>query len=256
MAARLRSCPAPKEKDELFHEVHLRIDRDEVLPSIEATGELLHRRGYRKHVGVAPLRETLAAACARLLDDADRARVDAPVWDPCCGSGTMLCEWLLSGTQQSACGPRKFAFERWPIHNSAAYEAWLGTLPTGSAATERRAIGSDRNRRVLTAAKHNAERASLGEVCEWREGDFREVADNIPVGYRVLTNLPYGKRIAGSHQSAKVFAAMDALVAKRSDLRPALVLVVGDPPERARCDWKLAAEFPNGGIRVKAWIVR
>src|SRR5215211_2621519 len=65
--------------------VQLRIEEDLCTVSIDSTGEILHRRGYRQEISRAPLRETLAAGILRLAT----YRGDEPLWDPMCGSGTL-----------------------------------------------------------------------------------------------------------------------------------------------------------------------
>ena len=58
---------------------------------IDTTGVALHKRGYRIEAGAAPLRETLAAAIAKTT----RPREDVLLWDPFCGSGTIVIEAAL-----------------------------------------------------------------------------------------------------------------------------------------------------------------
>lgn len=248
-------------------EVHLRLERDEVQVSIEATGDLLHRRGYRTHVGKAPLRETLAAACARLLDEAAPDLAAHPVWDPCCGSGTLVTEWLLRRGSAPVCGSRRFAFEDWPIHDGKRYAEWRSAAasplrvggssePEGATTTAHRTLGSDRDARVLEAARHNAERAGVAGQCDWREGDFREVIHSVPRGYRVLSNLPYGKRLSDARLAQRTFASLDDVLGSRPDLRPALLLTAGKLPAHLRCQWEPIARFSNGGLAVTAWVTR
>ncbi len=254
IAARLGACPVPSQSEDAS-EIHLRLERDEVQPSVETSGERLHRRGYRTHVGPAPLRETLAAAAARLLDDASPERAEAPVWDPCCGSGTLLMEWLLRRQAGPLSGDRHFAFERWPIHDAAAYAIWKARQRDASGTARLgRALGSDRDSRVLGAARRNAERAGVQAACTWLEGDFKDVARLVPEGQRVLTNLPYGKRLAAGKAQSSAFADLDGLLGARPDLRPALVLTTAPLPRKARCEWQTVARFANGGIRVTAWL--
>ncbi len=80
-------------------------------------GAALHRRGYRTHIGGAPLKETLAAALLR-LSGWDRAR---PLVDPMCGAGTIALEAAL-WARDIAPGLRaqRFGFERWARHDQAA----------------------------------------------------------------------------------------------------------------------------------------
>ncbi len=151
--------------------VHVRIERDHVQVSVNASGELLHRRGYRTSVGKAPIRETLAAACIRAAD-LDR---DTTVWDPFCGSGTLAIEWLASADRRPAWLPgRRYGFESWPTHDAIAYEAFIKDLPAG-APSSAGAIASDIDEHELEAARNNASAAGLGDRITWHQGDFEAV---------------------------------------------------------------------------------
>ena len=104
--------------------VFVRIAGDIVQPSIDASGELLHRRGHRRFIGPAPLRETLAAALVLVLrSSTDAAKI--ALWDPFCGSGCIVVEWLESLLGWSSGRDRTFAFEQWPVHNAQAYARWI-----------------------------------------------------------------------------------------------------------------------------------
>ena len=70
---------------------NLHIEKDEAVISLDASGESLHKRGYRLLAGEAPMQETLAAAIIRISEwDGENT-----LWDPMCGSGTILCEALM-----------------------------------------------------------------------------------------------------------------------------------------------------------------
>ncbi|HEX8244542.1 MAG TPA: hypothetical protein VF541_13640, partial [Longimicrobium sp.] len=101
----------------------VRVLRDEVTVSADASGALLHLRGYRQALAKAPLRETLAAAM--LLGAGWRG--DSPLVDPMCGSGTIPIEGALiarnvaPGLARARREPRAFAFTAWPEFNAAAW---------------------------------------------------------------------------------------------------------------------------------------
>src|SRR6267378_3795813 len=87
--------------------------------SADSSGELLHRRGYRKEVGKAPLRETLAAAMV-LASGWNGAR-GAPLLDPMCGSGTIPIEAALLARRIAPGLQREFQFMHWPEFDRALW---------------------------------------------------------------------------------------------------------------------------------------
>ncbi len=233
--------------------VHIRIVDDQAQVSIEASGTLLHRRGYRLHVGRAPLRETLAAALCRILDGNADPRPTA-LWDPFCGSGTLLTEWLLARAGGGIQVDTDYAFESWPIHDPELFRRAKETLPVPASLEGIRAYGSDLDHRVLKAARANAERAGVAAHAEFFAADFREASARIPAGAAVVTNLPYGVRLGDREESARLFSALDRLLKERTDLGPAVVLAHGALPPRLHGQWYPAVHFVNRGLRVTAWL--
>jgi putative N6-adenine-specific DNA methylase len=85
----------------------VRITHDDCVVSIDSSGELLHRRGYRLATGKAPVRETLAAAML-MASGWDRV---SPLMDPMCGSGTIPIEAAMMARGIPAGLNRDFAFQ-------------------------------------------------------------------------------------------------------------------------------------------------
>jgi putative N6-adenine-specific DNA methylase len=239
--------------------VFVRIDRDVVQASIDASGERLHRRGYRKHIGEAPLRETLAAALVCLADDALRSRsvpADRPVelWDPFCGSGTIPIEWMARRRRELPGARRGFAFERWSIHDAGAYAAWLArelAKQRPATACPGFAYGSDASTQALRAAEHNVQAAGLSQYCRWLHGDFEQAASQIPSGALIVTNPPYGVRLARAGLT-QLYARFERLLTVRTDFRP-VVMACGFAPylEHSSLGWNVAAEIKVGGLPVR-----
>jgi putative N6-adenine-specific DNA methylase len=248
---------APPDSAGPAQKLHVRVVENVVQVSINASGERLHRRGYRTHVGAAPLRETLAAATVRLLAPMSNQIPISRVWDPCCGSGTLLGEWLLLQQGVSQHLQRHFAFESWPIHTPAPYLDWLRQQPEPiSLPAECQAFGSDIDSRSISACRANLERAKVLSHCTLYTKDFRDAAASIPSDTAVVSNLPYGVRLQDRAESADTFLALDRLLRDRADLRPVVVLNTLPPPAKAQCGWQRLAEFANGGLRVGAWGVK
>ena len=143
----------------------MRLFRDECTVSADASGELLHRRGYRLATAKAPLRETLAAAM--LVGTGWDG--SAPLIDPMCGSGTIPIEAALLARRMPPGMTRRFAFMRWPGHDRAAWERLVEqarerALPRAPAPI----LGSDRDAGAVAASVANAERAGVAGDVEWR----------------------------------------------------------------------------------------
>jgi len=240
--------------------VFVRIEQDRVQASIDASGELLHRRGYRTHVGEAPLRETLASALVRMADEALHSRTaggDEPVrlWDPFCGSASIPIEWLALRRHEPPGARRRFAFEQWPIHDRGVYADWLArarAVPKLSGALPPwQAFGSDASSEALRAAQHNAHAAGVADACRFIHADFEQAASQIPTGALVVTNPPYGVRL-GRAGLDRALARFERLLLARTDLRP-VVMACGFAPylEGSRLGWERAAQIKVGGLPVR-----
>lgn len=231
--------------------VHLRLVRDRVTPSIDCSGERMHRRGYRTDVEAAPLRETLAAAMVELLESlaAGRGHPIGELWDPFCGSGVLPLEWLRRAHGVLPGAERTFAFEAWPTHDQAAYEAHKrAALDAARVASAARAYGSDIDPKAIQSARNNAERSGLAAYATFTAADYAKALTEIPSGAAVLSNPPYGKRIGSADRSRKLFTSLARAIATRKDLGP-VVLACPDPrwlPERD--GWKALVKTSHGGV--------
>jgi putative N6-adenine-specific DNA methylase len=241
--------------DERAHDARLfvRLMRDEVQVSIDASGERLHRRGYRTHVAEASLRETLAAA---LVHVARRQAPDALVlWDPFCGAGTIPLEWLESGLGRAAGARRSFAFERWPTHDARGFASFRAELANGSTTSTPsiRTWGSDISERAISAARNNAELAGLSEYAHWFHGDFEQAAREVPRGALVISNPPYGVRV----DEGNVLVRLGRVLGARKDLRP-VVLMLGGPARRwqSGLPFSTVTKTKNGGLPVRIELLR
>ena len=138
--------------------VHVRIVGERLTVGLEASGGSLHARGYRSQSGPAPLRETLAAGLLQLAEWDQ----DEPLFDPMCGSGTLLIEGAWMAENRPPNLDRRFGFERWPgfrldklasIRHAAAQEVREGRATIA---------GSDRDRRIISTARANASVSAPG----------------------------------------------------------------------------------------------
>lgn len=164
---------------------------DEVSLMLDTSGVTLHKRGYRTEAGEAPLRETLACALVKIA----RMRENVRLWDPFCGSGTIVLEAALLMTNTAPGLYRHFAAERYgfladDLFGKAREEA----LSSIRADTAFRAVGTDNDRSVLKTAEANAARAKMGRFVSFHAADARDLASD-GIRTTIVTNPPYGERL-------------------------------------------------------------
>jgi len=183
----------------------VRLLHDRCTISVDSSGELLHRRGYRLATAKAPLRETLAAGML-LAAGWDPA---AALVDPFCGSGTIPIEAALMKLGIAPGSARRFAFMDWPDFDKPLWEALLaesqGNTPTGMAPI----LASDRDAGAIEAAQSNAERAGVASEIEFSCRAVSDALAGIPPGSGVgwvVTNPPYGVRVSADKDLRNLYA--------------------------------------------------
>lgn len=218
--------------------------------SLDASGELLHRRGWRKATGKAPLRENLAAAVLRLAGWTP----EEPLVDPMCGSGTFPIEAACVAEGVLPGGRRSFAFEDWPGHDPRAFGALKKKL--GSRGRARVTIlGADRNEGAVKAARSNLDRAGVGRAVQLLTCDVRALEPPAGVGLLVC-NPPWGLRVQDRGARGAWVALGEAARARFSGWRIALIGPDADLARATGLSLESAATFPSGGQRLTAWIGR
>jgi putative N6-adenine-specific DNA methylase len=226
----------------------VRVVRDVCTVSADSSGALLHRRGYRQAVAKAPLRETLAAAMLIASDWSGTG----PLIDPLCGSGTIPIEAALMARRIAPGLNRPFAFQRWPRFDPGAWdrmarEAREGELPRSPVPIR----GSDRDGGAVAAAMGNADRAGVSPDVSIEQRSVSAIEPAPGVGW-VMTNPPYGVRVAEAELVRDLYAALgNALRARFVGWRVG-VLSPGEPLER-QIGLDLHERFRtlNGGIPVR-----
>ncbi|MCC6316679.1 MAG: class I SAM-dependent RNA methyltransferase [Gemmatimonadaceae bacterium] len=228
--------------------VIVRLERDQCTISIDSSGALLHRRGYRQAVAKAPLRETLAAAILRAAGYTG----GAPLVDPCCGSGTIPIEAAMIARHMAPGLQRTFAFERWP---SFASKAW-GTVQERARDAVRATglptiVGTDRDAGAIEAARANAARAGVADDIVF---DRRPLSRSEPpsgAAGLLVSNPPYGARIGDPEALRSLYAAFGAH-ARGLFAGWRVALLATDPRlvGQARLGLRPVLRTVNGGIRV------
>ena len=194
----------PKEDNEDFQGPQIilaRLVNDRVTLSLDSSGALLHRRGYRLAGGKAPLRETLASGLL-LASGWDGS---SPLIDPFCGSGTIPIEAALLAYDLPPGRNRPFAFMNWPSFEAREWRSLLNTPAPRLKGFTPSLSGSDRDQGVIKAARENAERAGVGRLIEF---SCRAVSSmEVPAGSGwVISNPPFGVRVSRQSDLRNLYA--------------------------------------------------
>lgn len=166
--------------------------RDDVaMLTLDTTGVGLHKRGYRRLVGEAQLRETLAAVMIQL----SFWRPGRVLADPFCGTGTIPIEAAMLGRNIAPGLNREFAAEAWPtldpqLWQRAREEARAAIRP----ALEERLLAYDIDPEALSLARYHAEQAGVADDIHMQERPFSELRAKAEYGC-IITNPPYGERL-------------------------------------------------------------
>jgi len=215
---------------------------------VDSTGGSLHRRGYRKDPGTAPLRETLAAAMLLRIGYTG----DEPLLDPMCGSGTMAAEAALIGAQRPPGLDRGFAFERWASFDGAVWSEVVGRIAGQMRDLPAPIVAADSAPTALRAAKANLGRVYVDGVKVVKRR-LQDTPANDKPGV-IIMNPPYGKRIDPGREMDSAKGEWRAWANLLRERRPKHSIYVLSPElelaEAAGAIGRPLLRFSNGGIPV------
>jgi len=216
-------------------EVRVYVEKDTVSLLVDLSGEPLFKRGYRSEGGAAPLRETTAASIL-LLSGWKRK---FPLYDPFCGSGTILIEALMYAWDMAPGLGRRFAIEDLLIADNkterAVREECRAKIDFSRLV---RIAGSDEDSRSVSIAASNA--ARLRDIAEGREPQkgtraandktialktltMNEARSSFTDPGFLLTNPPYGKRLGDQAQSEQIYREMGGLAERFAGWKLAVI---------------------------------
>jgi putative N6-adenine-specific DNA methylase len=226
----------------------VRIAHDICTISADSSGEILHRRGYRKAVARAPLRETLAAA----MIAGTEWDPSMPLVDPLCGAGTIAIEAAMIARNIAPGLGRPFAFESWPDHDQGSWKAKVdasreGEIPRAPSPI----VASDRDAGAVAAAIANAERAGVSADVEISERAVSDAHYPQPPGW-IITNPPYGVRVGESAPLRNLYAQLGRIIREGAP-GYRIALLSADKSLESQLKVELAESFrtSNGGIPVR-----
>ncbi len=158
---------------------------------LDTSGEALFKRGWRLETGDAPLRENLAAGLLRVSG----WKPGMILFDPMCGSGTILAEaaQTLAGIPPGA--RRSFAFEKFHGFNAKEWQAIKGDVKPNPIQTTPTIFGSDISGDMIMMARNNLKKAGILFEVPLKQIEAQEVKAPSEAHGIMLTNPPYGERI-------------------------------------------------------------
>jgi putative N6-adenine-specific DNA methylase len=180
--------------------IYAHLTTDSLSLYIDTSGEPLFKRGWREDKGEAPLKETLAAAMIAASGWANVPDGEAllPLYDPCCGSGTIAIEAAQIACNIAPGSLRRFAFEKMLPFQPHVWSAIQAQAKSAEKPVTGLIYGSDVAHRMVDFAERNAARAGVADCIEFRGGDALQRMPPCDTPGVMLVNPPYGERIAAA----------------------------------------------------------
>ncbi len=226
--------------------VVIRLTNDLCTISVDSSGALLHRRGYRLATAKAPLRETLAAAMVLASGWDGRA----PLLDPFCGSGVIPIEAALWARRIAPGKARRFTFMDWPNFDAGLWEALRAAALAAEQPNAPPILGSDRDAGAIKSAAANAARAGVAADIAFSCRALSAIEAPPGPGW-LVTNPPYGVRVSAAKDLRNLYAQFGNVLRRRCPGWQAAFLCNSFPLMRQTglaLDTSLS--WSNGGVRV------
>lgn len=243
---KLENAPKNPKDDRTLHQtVYVRLENDKLTASLDTSGVILYKRGYRQEVTKSPMRETLAAALI-LASGWDKR---SPLIDPFCGSGTIPVEASWMAFNIPAGYLRKFAFMDWLDFDLGTWNAIRNSLKI-DLDNKIEIFGFDRDAGAIEIAQSNAKRAGVGDRIKFHCQALSYLQSNRPHGW-IITNPPYGHRISEGNDLRNLYAQLGKVL--RSETPGwTLAIITNDTQLSGHSGFKLETlnKVRNGGINT------
>ena len=225
-----------------------RFENDVCTISIDTSGELLHKRGFKEAVAKAPMRENLAALFLRQCgyDGSE------PIVDPMCGSGTFVIEAAEIAARLMPGRARHFAFEQLATFDGAKWQTLRETKGAAAVTPAVRFFGGDRDTGAIAMSQANAERAGVTAWTEFQQKTVSELTAPDGQPGLVIVNPPYGARIGDKKQLQPLYRSLgQTLLNKFPGWRVGLITADAQLAKSTGLPFKpTAAPVAHGGLRV------
>jgi putative N6-adenine-specific DNA methylase len=231
--------------------IHLHLNNDRGVLSLQSTFESLHKRGYRPAIGNAPLKENLASGLLKMTE----WNGTKPLVDLMCGSGTFLIEAINQILKVPLKFQQFYLFENWLDFNKNIYLEEKNKAQNRVITFEKlsKIIGCEINKDVFDQAKVNIKKAGLNNYIELQNDDFKNIQFKSSEGL-VLCNPPYGKKLGDENELITLYEDMGEFL-KRNFSGWEFWLLSGNPKLTRYLKMKSSLKIPvsNGGIDCR-WI--
>ncbi|MEQ8465820.1 THUMP domain-containing class I SAM-dependent RNA methyltransferase [Coleofasciculus sp. E1-EBD-02] len=232
------------EKPDLLVNVHIHQNR--CILSLDSSGTSLHRRGYRSAMGLAPLKETLAAALLELTE----WHPNLPLLDPMCGSGTLPLEAsLISLNIAPGLFREQFGFERWLDFDLTLWQQLLNQAKACQNQELAAPItGCDRDADILNQARSNAQHCGILDQITFIQQDLSQLEPPADRGI-IICNPPYGERLGNAQELGDLYKLLGDIFKQRFKGWTAFILT-GNKQLAKRVGLKASRRIPvyNGSI--------
>ena len=227
--------------------IYLRMNDNRCEVSVDSSGEILHRRGYRQARVAAPLRETLAAGCL-LACGYDGS---LPLLDLMTGSATFAIEAALIALHRAPGQGRDFAFMNWPKYRHGLWQQLL----IEAQREEKSALPSpifavDNNPKAIEAARINLQTIGLEKLIHLSCGNMQQQQPAFPNGL-LICNPPYGERLGKNASLRALYHDLGQLYGSVfADWQGAIVCPDSELVKVTGLHFSPLLRFANGGIKV------
>lgn len=192
-----------------LYQIQFSIMKNQVSLLIDTSGAGLHKRGYRPASNAAPIKETLAAALCYFA----RLRDFHTLYDPMCGSGTILTEGAMMVKNIAPGVNRRFTAEQW---KQIPPEVWKEERERARSLEKPeipfKAYGSDIDEYALKIALDNAKRAGVADYITFKKGDAASFSPETERG-TVIVNPPYGERLMDTKTVQELYGKLGKVFA-------------------------------------------
>lgn len=222
---------------------------DTISLMIDACGDGLYKRNYRRNFTIAPIKETLAAG----LIDFIRVYDDNTLVDPFCGSGTILIEGAMKALNIAPGLNRMFLSQTWNLFKN---NLWLEEKALAKSKIKHnktfKAYGYDIDQASLSIAKQNAKKAGLENYINFEKRDIKDFTNKYN-NTVLVTNPPYGERLNDKTYANKLYKTMGERFSKSNIKR----ICVINPEENFEKIYGRVADkrrkLYNGDIKCNAY---
>lgn len=188
--------------------IHAYLKNDDLTVSFDLTGYSLHQRGYRKEAGDAPLKENLAAAMLYRADWPRLAEHNYALYDPFCGSGTIVIEAAMIAAQIAPGLLRNDqSVHHWAQHQEPLWEKLRKEALQQVKPLKVKLIGSDNHFKAIEMANANAARAGVSKLVEFTASSLNTCKKQYPQGL-LITNPPYGERLGDTTELFPLYSEL------------------------------------------------